>query len=95
MEGLLAWAEQRYEVVIVDSPAVLPVVDASVVAPMMNGVLLVIAAHEVTVNALKMAKYRLDHINAPILGCVLNKVKIARYAYSYHGYQPYADTQTV
>ncbi len=87
MEALLQEAEHTFDVIIVDCPAVLPVVDATILAPHMAGVLLVIAAEEVELGAVRMAMYRLQHVGAPILGAVLNKVCERSTSYTYYGYR--------
>ncbi len=83
---LLDEAEHNFDIVIVDCPAVLPVVDATILAPHARGVLMVIAADEVEVGAVRMALYRMQHVGAPFVGAVLNKVRERSTSYSYYGY---------
>ncbi|MBN2712880.1 MAG: polysaccharide biosynthesis tyrosine autokinase [Planctomycetes bacterium] len=87
MLTLLDQLESEYDVVIVDCPAVLPVVDATILAPHMRGVLMVIAAEEAEIGAVRMALYRLQHVGAPIAGAVLNKVRESSTSYTYYGYR--------
>ena len=72
---LLAYGEQHYDVVIVDSPAVLPVVDASLISPMVKGVLLVAKANQTTVTAIQETINRLEHVGSPFLGVSLNMIR--------------------
>jgi capsular exopolysaccharide synthesis family protein len=87
METLLKEAEENFDIVIVDCPAVLPVVDATIIAPLMRGVLLVAAAEEAEIGAVRMAMYRLQHVGAPLAGAVLNKVRERSASYTYYGYR--------
>lgn len=79
--------EQRADVVIYDCPAVLPVVDSTILAPLMRGVVLVVAAEHTSIGEAQLALYRLRHVGAPILGGVLNKVSVSAGGYSYYGYR--------
>ena len=72
---LLAYGEQNYDVVIVDSPAVLPVVDATLISPMVKGVLLVAKANQTTVTAIQETINRLEHVGSPFLGVSLNMIR--------------------
>ncbi|MCX7935612.1 MAG: CpsD/CapB family tyrosine-protein kinase, partial [Planctomycetota bacterium] len=85
MRSLLQAIEREAEVAIFDCPAVLPVVDATILAPDMRGVLLVIAAEEVEIEAVRMAIYRLQHVGARLCGAVLNKVGEPASRYVYYG----------
>lgn len=87
LRKLLAEAEAAFDIVVMDCPAILPVVDATLIAPHVRGVLLVIAAEEVDIGAVRMALYRLQHVGAPIVGAVLNKVVERSTSYTYYGYR--------
>jgi non-specific protein-tyrosine kinase len=71
MKRRLAQLRELADIVIVDSPALLPVVDARLLATMCTGVLLVIDARARRDQALK-AKAILDELHATVLGSVLN-----------------------
>jgi len=87
MLTLLDEAERNFDIMIIDCPAVLPVVDATILAPHMRGILMVIAAEEVEIGAVRMALYRLLHVGAPMAGAVLNKVQERSTSYTYYGYR--------
>ncbi len=87
MLTLLDEIERNFDIVILDCPAVLPVVDATILAPHMRGVLMVIAAEEAEIGAVRMALYRLQHVGAPMAGGVLNKVRERSASYTYYGYR--------
>ncbi|MEE3851345.1 polysaccharide biosynthesis tyrosine autokinase [Gordonia sp. LSe1-13] len=77
----------RFEYVIVDTPPLLPVIDANVVAQYLDGTLLVLRAGRSRRPDLIEAADRLRLGNVELLGSVLNCVSGTdnRYAYSYHG----------
>jgi capsular exopolysaccharide synthesis family protein len=59
--------------VLIDTPPVLPVSDARLIAPHCDGVLLVVAAGTVKPVALEQALERLSIVRANVLGVVLNQ----------------------
>jgi capsular exopolysaccharide synthesis family protein len=72
---MLNYAEKNYDVVIIDSPAILPVVDATLISPMVKGVLMVAKAGQSTTNSIQDALTRLEHVRSPIMGISLNMIK--------------------
>ncbi len=91
--GLLAALREQYAWVIVDSPPVLAVSDASVLASLVDGVLLVVRASATPVEAVLLARDRLHALGARMLGVVLNDVRLTRnrYFYTNYGYQATGD----
>jgi len=72
--------------VIVDSPPVLPVTDAAVLAPKMDGVLLVVTVHKTPRDAARQALESLTQVGGEVVGAVLNGVPLPRAAfYRYYG----------
>lgn len=67
-----------------DSPPVVAVTDAAVLASRMDGVLLVIQAGRTTRDAAKKAKALLEKVNARLLGVVLNNVAYDASVHSYY-----------
>ena len=82
---LFATLATRYDAVIVDSPPVLPVTDAQVLARAADAALLVVAYRETSRRGLTRAIELLGQVDAPLVGTVLNVVP-ANEAY---GGQPY------
>lgn len=82
-QELLEYAEIKYEVVIIDSPAILPVVDASILAPMMNSVLYVVKANQTPISAIQEGLSRLDHVGSPVMGIALNMIRDLRLEFFY------------
>lgn len=87
MQRLLGALKERADVVLLDSPPILPVTDATVLAPIVDGMVLVIASGSPRAALLK-AREQLDLAEAPLLGVVMNKVtpkNIRGYYYDYYG----------
>jgi capsular exopolysaccharide family len=72
---LKACREQGYHVIL-DAPPVLPVTDPVVLAPQVDGVLLVISAGETSREACRLAIHRLTISGGKFLGIVLQKAQI-------------------
>ncbi len=72
---LLQESKQTYDFILVDAPPVLPVADATEIAPLMDGVLLVYTVARIGRGVLKRAKATLDNLEARVLGVILNNVK--------------------
>lgn len=87
LDAFFKATDEEFDIMVVDCPAVLPVVDATIIAPHMRGVLLVIAAEEVSIGAVRMAMYRMQHVGAPLIGALLNKVSERSTSYTYYGYR--------
>lgn len=86
MVKLLAELEERFDMVLVDTPPVLAVTDAAVLAPKVGGVLLVTRAGTVARQEVLRAKVALENVKAKLLGVVLGAVKQESrqgYYYSY------------
>jgi len=72
---ILQKAYQEYDIIILDSPPILPVVDATEIGPHVDGVILVYTVGKIARGVLKRAKTTLDNINANVWGVILNNVK--------------------
>ncbi len=72
---LLRFVCDRYDIVIIDAPPILPVADAVDMAPLADGVVLIYSAGRIARGVLKRAKSALDNVSANVLGVVLNNVK--------------------
>lgn len=86
MQKLLKTLEQRFGVVIIDCPAVLPVVDATLISHQARGVLLVVACGQTPIPAVNQCLARLRHVRSPLIGVVLNKVREVPSGHFYYGY---------
>jgi non-specific protein-tyrosine kinase len=88
MREILNAIQETADLVIVDSPPVLSVTDAVVLAPIVDGVVLVVRPGVTRMNALKYAVEQLRYVGANLLGVVINRVndRSARYGYYYKSY---------
>jgi succinoglycan biosynthesis transport protein ExoP len=86
MTKILEHSYSQTDFVLLDSPPVLVVTDAAVLAPKVDGVLLVIKPQVTKLQACKQAVEQLKLVGAHILGIVLNDVDMShsRYRYSYY-----------
>jgi polysaccharide biosynthesis transport protein len=74
----------RCDLLLIDSPPVLPVTDPLVLSAIADSTLLVVAAGQTTKRALHRAVELLTQIDAPLMGTVLNEVgSESAYAYGY------------
>ncbi|OAB46227.1 CpsD/CapB family tyrosine-protein kinase [Paenibacillus glacialis] len=74
MREMLEQLQQEYDVILMDSPPVLSVTDSVIASTLCDGVIMVVAAGKVKKVHLKKAKGQLDHVNARLLGIVLNRM---------------------
>lgn len=74
--NLLSALKERYDVVLVDCPPLGWVIDAAVVAPNCDGVVLVVESGAISYRYLQDVKKQLEVTGVNILGVVLNKVKV-------------------
>ena len=89
MGELLRSLEAIADVVIMDTPPVLPVADTAILAGRGASVVLVVEARKTRGSAARAAKETLLRANARILGVVLNRLpkpSLAYYRYSYYHY---------
>ena len=90
MKEILKELQEQADFVIFDSPPVIAVTDALVLATQVDGVVLVLDFGEVPREAAKQTKALLEKIKANILGVVLNKIDMEKegqyYPYYYYYY---------
>lgn len=85
MEKFLAEAEEVYDLIIIDSPPVLAVTDAQILANIVDGSLLVIRSGQTEYEAAEKAKEALERSTSKILGTVLNdRTKKGSNSYYYY-----------
>ena len=82
-KSLIKQLEEHFDWVIVDSPPVLAVADASVIAHAVSRVLLVVRAEMTGRGDARAAIERLEAVGAQFAGAVLNNVDTARHRYYY------------
>ncbi len=86
MQELLHELAQQADVVLIDSPPVLPLADAAVLARQVDGVLLVLEAGRTRQEAARRAVENLRQVGANLIGVVLNGVPTRGGGYYYYEY---------
>jgi capsular exopolysaccharide synthesis family protein len=90
---IFAGLAERFDLVLIDSPPLLPVTDAVVLSKHADATLMVVAAGQTRRADLRRAAEKLDQVGVPVLGTVLNEVtKQTGYGYGYGyslSYKPY------
>jgi tyrosine-protein kinase Etk/Wzc len=91
--SLVEQLRQEFDVILFDSPPVLPVTDASLIAGFVDAVILCYETGRVSREALIRCKAQLDSVNSNIVGVILNHTKpqtepIEPYPY-YYRYKKY------
>ena len=89
MKSLIEELKPHYERIIIDSPPVTAVTDAVILASIVDGVVVVIRAHETHREMIKNGIGQLKAVNAHILGAVLNGVDMGRDSHYYYQYYYY------
>jgi succinoglycan biosynthesis transport protein ExoP len=72
---MLAEMKKEYDMVLFDTPPILPIADAVMMSSRVDGVVLVYQVGRIGRNALRRAKFLLDHAQARVLGVVLTNVR--------------------
>jgi succinoglycan biosynthesis transport protein ExoP len=89
---LLARARESFDMIIIDSPPVLPVPDALTIGRWTDGAVLAVRYDMSRFSLVERARRRLAHVNVPVIGAVVNGVRAT--GSSYGGYYAYAGTAT-
>jgi capsular exopolysaccharide synthesis family protein len=74
MGALLEKLRETYDVIIIDTPSIMSVTDAQIVAAQSDGVVLVIDSGKVKKEVALKAKASLEHVQANLIGVVLNNI---------------------
>jgi capsular exopolysaccharide synthesis family protein len=84
MKNIISILGEHFNSIILDTPPLLAVTDALVLAPHMDGVILIIDPKKSKRGAIKHAIEELRRVNANVLGVVLNNVKVKWSHYYYN-----------
>jgi capsular exopolysaccharide synthesis family protein len=98
MSDLIEDVKQRFDLVLVDSPPILGVSDASVLASEVDFTIIVVQHRKLPRNMLMRVKQAVENVGGHVIGVVLNNVDIrsdSQYEYytSYYNYYTPADSQ--
>lgn len=88
MREVLRLLLEKYDHVIVDTPPIGAVTDAAVLATIVDGVILVVHAGKTRRQIVSRGLEQLRHINARVVGVILNNLRVGRIRY-YPGYYQY------
>jgi capsular exopolysaccharide synthesis family protein len=84
MRETLAQLISEYDLVVIDSPPILPVTDAMLLSTMVDGVVLVVNSSRTPKHLVKAARARLEFARAKVFGVLLNEVDTASHHYQYY-----------
>jgi len=84
---LIQEMREEFDIVLFDTPPILPVADAVLLGSKVDGVILVYQVGRIGRDTLKRAKSLLDHAQAKVMGVVLTNVRAETYPdYGYYRY---------
>ena len=90
LRALLEWAKPRYDHIIIDTPPVLSVTDATIIGQMAGITLLVARYESTTALELDRSAAKLVQNNVPVKGVIFNGLdRNAQDVYSYYAYSKY------
>ena len=85
--------QEKFQLILIDSPPVAAVADAAILAAKVDGVIVVIRSHVTRLDLATQAKSLLDKANANILEEVLNGVPMSGDDYYYYYYYGHGNTK--
>jgi succinoglycan biosynthesis transport protein ExoP len=96
---VLAELESKFDRILLDSPPVLAVTDAVVLARLSSGVMLIAQAGKTLLDDVAYSARQFRDVDAPILGVILNDMDITDrryggYYYAYGGYGEHAPSKS-
>jgi succinoglycan biosynthesis transport protein ExoP len=80
---------EKFDRVIIDSPPLVAVTDASILSTLVDGVVYVLRAFKTTKELSRQGLRSLFDVDATVIGAVLNAVNLNRLEYSYYHYYYY------
>ena len=75
MAQFLQEIKEEFDYIVIDTPPLLPVTDAAILAPRVDGCIIVYKVGAIARGALKRAKLQLDNVRANVWGVVLNAMR--------------------
>nr|WP_089803495.1 CpsD/CapB family tyrosine-protein kinase [Halolactibacillus alkaliphilus] len=84
MQHFIEQAKESYDLIIFDTPPVLAVTDAQVLANLVDGTLFVVRSKATDQESAKKAKELLAPAKAKLLGAVLNDKEVSKNSYYYY-----------
>ncbi len=77
--------KEEYKKIIFDSPPILPVTDGTILAAVVDGIILVVRERKTSIKDIRRSLNLLRDINTPILGAIITGI----YGPDYYGYRDY------
>jgi non-specific protein-tyrosine kinase len=95
MNQVLAELNEEADIILFDSPPILSVADASILAPQVDGCLLIVEVAKTRRNLFSQAVTRIMNANVHVYGCIMNRSQPSRrgyyqsdyYYYQYNNYE--------
>jgi capsular exopolysaccharide synthesis family protein len=91
MRILLKVVGDRFDHVVIDSPPAISFADASIIASLVDGVVIVAHGDRSSRRLVRRVKQRLEAVGANIYGVVLNQVDLRAHDYLYEYYNAYEE----
>jgi len=96
LKNFMERLKEKFDIILFDTPPVIAVTDATVLSQLTDALLLVVRAGSTDVRVLERSIELLKHVNANLIGAVLNGVNISTgydsYYYYYRYYYYYSDS---
>lgn len=86
MKDIIKYLENRYDVIILDTPPLAVASDAAILSKAVDGVVVVVGYDQVAKRELEFTKEMLDNANANIYGFIVNGVDKKGMSYGNYGY---------
>ncbi|GAW28902.1 capsular exopolysaccharide biosynthesis protein [Carboxydocella sp. ULO1] len=86
MDNIMGRLMEMADLVVIDTPPIQAVTDALVLAPKVDGVVLVLMAAAVSRQQARLAKEGIQRVGGRLLGAVLNGVEMKKGSYYYYNY---------
>ena len=78
LRSLLKHFSTEYDLILLDAPPILLSADAELLGEVAGGILLIVEAEQVSPGELRRSAQLLERLNPPVVGAILNRVKIYR-----------------
>ncbi len=91
IDRLISDLDERFDMVLFDTPPSVALSDAVALSPKVDGVVLVVREHAVSKHVVKRTVDTFKQVNATILGVILNGVDVNRGGLAYKYYYAYRD----
>lgn len=88
VRSLIEGLQEQADLVLFDTPALLAVSDAVVLAPMVDGVVLVVGRAQTQQEALQTARQHLAGVSAKLMGVVVNRADQSEHIYQRYAQKP-------